>query len=563
MATRPLKYESDAVTVGGSYSDVTANGSTDQTPIQEAIDLLNSEGGGRLVLRKYPYVFTAPVELKSNIEVHIEPGATLTTSMTGTNGRGIFNITDQNNISVNGGKFVVGGSATAITSYGHDTLKVENAEFTGATTSGVGILSLVGDQSPSADSMKNTRIRDCRFYDMTASRAIRLAPSSGRLVEDTWIEDCDFDDTYGWAIHLDAFDSLSNTFIRNNKFKNIKSEVGGMEALAVRGRVSTYLISNTFITGNEYENNITTEDHVQGFVFIYSCTNTMIDRNIAKGSWTTSQNTTGPAFAPGRTVNPGIGYFFTNNWLQGFDSPIDMDSMTHSKITDNVAYECSHGFIHGYGIQKYVNVDRNTNYNSAYGGTPAAGTVFGNATRVKCTYNENIHVDDLVSPRMTRGIYLTGHYDNSDVEVRGNKFYVVNGTLSNLFIREFGDEVTPIHVSGNELHDNAGKTVEWKHAQGNVSGTVTFNVANAPIITATLTGNITSLTLTSGSFVGQTLELRLTQDGTGSRTISWPSNFKKAGGSLTLTTTASATDRIIMKYDGTNWIEVSRALNVS
>lgn len=100
------------------------------------------------------------------------------------------------------------------------------------------------------------------------------------------------------------------------------------------------------------------------------------------------------------------------------------------------------------------------------------------------------------------------------------------------------------------------------YAQGNVSGGTTFNVANGKTINATLTGNIT-VTLTAGEYKNQLLTLRLTQDSTGSRTVTWPSNFKKAGGSLTLSTAANAVDIINIKYDGTNWIEQSRALNVS
>ena len=44
---------------------------------------------------------------------------------------------------------------------------------------------------------------------------------------------------------------------------------------------------------------------------------------------------------------------------------------------------------------------------------------------------------------------------------------------------------------------------------------------------------------------------------------SWPANFKKAGGTLTLSAGASAVDVIKMRWEGTNWREVSRALNLS
>src|SRR5688500_1283193 len=53
---------------------------------------------------------------------------------------------------------------------------------------------------------------------------------------------------------------------------------------------------------------------------------------------------------------------------------------------------------------------------------------------------------------------------------------------------------------------------------------------------APLTGNVTT-TITAGISHGDQLTLILTQDGTGSRTMTWQSNFKKAGGTLPLTTT--------------------------
>lgn len=50
------------------------------------------------------------------------------------------------------------------------------------------------------------------------------------------------------------------------------------------------------------------------------------------------------------------------------------------------------------------------------------------------------------------------------------------------------------------------------------------------------------------------LQLRVIQDATGSRTITWPASVKWAGGTApTLTTTANAIDLIRFYYDGTNY----------
>jgi len=117
-------------------------------------------------------------------------------------------------------------------------------------------------------------------------------------------------------------------------------------------------------------------------------------------------------------------------------------------------------------------------------------------------------------------------------------------------------------ATGLSVKNNGAFNPDVLYAQDNVTGAITFNRANGSTITATLTGNITP-TLTNGKALNDTLTLKLTQDATGSRTVTWPSNFKKAGGALTLSTGVSAIDVIQMRWDGTNWVEVSRAINLS
>lgn len=58
---------------------------------------------------------------------------------------------------------------------------------------------------------------------------------------------------------------------------------------------------------------------------------------------------------------------------------------------------------------------------------------------------------------------------------------------------------------------------------------------------------------------GVSLQLKLTQDGTGSRTATWPASVRWAGGTSTLTTTAGATDIATFVFDGTTyWGVLSR-----
>lgn len=71
--------------------------------------------------------------------------------------------------------------------------------------------------------------------------------------------------------------------------------------------------------------------------------------------------------------------------------------------------------------------------------------------------------------------------------------------------------------------------------------TITFDLAASPKHSVTLGGNRT-LAL-SNPTTGQSFSIRLEQDGTGSRTVTWFSTIKWAGGaSPTLTTTAAKAD---------------------
>jgi hypothetical protein len=96
-------------------------------------------------------------------------------------------------------------------------------------------------------------------------------------------------------------------------------------------------------------------------------------------------------------------------------------------------------------------------------------------------------------------------------------------------------------LTPNVLTDAATIPVDWNVSQNQA---------------VTLGGNRT-LTFANG-VAGSTYSLSLTQDGTGSRTVTWPSTVKWAGGSApTLTTTAARTDQITFYFDGTYYRDVA------
>lgn len=86
----------------------------------------------------------------------------------------------------------------------------------------------------------------------------------------------------------------------------------------------------------------------------------------------------------------------------------------------------------------------------------------------------------------------------------------------------------------------------------NTGTAYTISLANGSVQILTLTGNCT-FTFPAAT-AGQSFILLLKQDGTGSRTVTWPAAVKWPGGTApTITSTASKLDKYIFTSDGTNW----------
>lgn len=86
----------------------------------------------------------------------------------------------------------------------------------------------------------------------------------------------------------------------------------------------------------------------------------------------------------------------------------------------------------------------------------------------------------------------------------------------------------------------------------NTSTAYTIDLANGSVQILTLTGNCTFTFPTATA--GKSFTLLLRQDGTGSRTVTWPAAVKWPGGTApTITNTASRQDKYIFTADGTNW----------
>jgi hypothetical protein len=87
---------------------------------------------------------------------------------------------------------------------------------------------------------------------------------------------------------------------------------------------------------------------------------------------------------------------------------------------------------------------------------------------------------------------------------------------------------------------------------------VDFNVAENNAVT--VAGNRT-FTFANGKS-GNLYAIKIKQDATGSRLITWPATVKWAGGSApTLTATAAKTDLVVFLFDGTNYLDVAIVKN--
>jgi hypothetical protein len=124
-----------------------------------------------------------------------------------------------------------------------------------------------------------------------------------------------------------------------------------------------------------------------------------------------------------------------------------------------------------------------------------------------------------------------------------------------------------VTLTGTQTLTN--KTIEaGTFTNGYTEETVTANTSSAYIIDLA-NGTVQILTLTDNctftfptATAGRSFLVMLRQDGTGSRTVTWPASVKWPGGTApTITATASKQDIFSFVSDGTNWFGATGGQN--
>jgi parallel beta-helix repeat protein len=528
------------------------DGAADDVQIQEAIDAVYAAGGGEVRIKTGTYQITA--------EITIYPGVIIR----GDGGK--KSLLDASAFSVaNSNKYIFVSTDTA----GKEDFIIENLGFKCFFTDGTGSTYAV-KPATSGILINNARrvwIRGCYFESCWNATTIGYSAanrndSAGALnikqvmFENNVCYDClgglqgyaeesviwnanQFEDVgddavaFLGAVNSDPHSSkavISNNIMKNGRVTNSNGVVSpGVFAKLDGGGFGAENVVNASITGN------VVEDAYISF-YLANASKVVIDGNVINNSYFSGIYMSG---GNKKTV-------ISNNQIENANSSANA---SHAGILSTGAEDIS---IHGNQIIGAANGGKQ--------GIVCQGSfsrVSINNNQVKDSSGFSIYAEtgtdvvinnNLLSGSQDKGIQISA----ANAEVHNNN---MAGSYTSSKIA-FGT------VSNVSAKNNLGFNPELLYAVGNSGAALTIDRVNGDHQTVTMTANCT-FTFTAGKVKGDLLILELTQDGTGSRTATWPSNFKKAGGTLTLTVTAGATDVITARWNGTNWVEVSRALSVS
>lgn len=306
----------------------------------------------------------------------------------------------------------------------------------------------------------------------------------------------------------------------------------------------------------------------QGFTVInntlYDCCNSTAAFFAQQAGTATASTRPANILITGNTVINQSG-----NLFRGTGYVVEFENIAGVRITDNLISDTVGSFLIGYSSTCFsVEISGNTFRNVSYSITRTLELIRVNDANI----TDNLFYS---CPGTIVGFYIgSGSVGSSD-----------NVNFVNNVVKQGGTNVTTAiavkHAShtiantndlnyfNNKIPNNAALAIapfiDSTTAYAGVSA-LTIDASLAPPdgtvdINLGATAN-TTLTVSNG-VAGQRLTVNWNQDATGSRAYFAASNMKFVGGALgTKTTTASHRDTYMFRFDGTNWNELSRSLNV-
>ncbi len=200
------------------------------------------------------------------------------------------------------------------------------------------------------------------------------------------------------------------------------------------------------------------------------------------------------------------------------------------------------------------------------GDTLALGIAGGKVVRFPSkngTINSVFNDNGDLSSSATDGFIYVPQYSNSAAPSGTPTGY--NGSQPTMIQKDTGGIYTLWGYVNSGWRDFGGQYKRWDTSTGTGAQTINFNSSTSASVGRQFTfgaGNAT-LSFSNPPQTGAVITVLLIQDSTGSRTITWPASVKWVGGTApTLTTTANAKDLFHFLYDGTNYLEIARALDV-